>query len=163
MPTVDEQKALLQGGAFAGSVPVWVAKPAAGGAHTKRSSGSLIPETGFSFDSGSDEKINIVESSSRNETDDANVDSPLNRISSLCPGIESEVNQAILSTDIVERVKKFELLRSQCPSSPDIILWLGEDYISLNDFTAARRTINEVLSLDSSNKRAKELLNYMNR
>lgn len=84
--------------------------------------------------------------------------SPLERIEETCPGIESSVVEALQTTDVAQRIRKYSTLTSRCPHSWDLWLWLGKDYQSQGRMVEAGRCYERVLTLDYSNEVARALL-----
>ena len=87
----------------------------------------------------------------------AEPDSPLQRISKLCPSVESETTDALTTTDLRARIRKYESLTNRCPDSADLWLWLGKDYEKAELPVKAGRCFERVLVLDASNKEASDL------
>ena len=155
-PTLEEQQALSEQGAFGTGTPNWVARSTAG---SSRSSGGflsisapegVIPPTRVV---DSRDRLSIAKTRSEKKTL-----SPFEQLAEDCPGIESDVNDALTTMDVIERVSKYEMLISKCRDNEQLLLWLAEDYILLNDFSEGRRTVNKILTLNSDSQQARELL-----
>jgi hypothetical protein len=176
-PTIAEQKYLVEKGAFPGGVPEWLAAPGPGGSlgAGRALSGGLIPQT-FTGPAIENSKSapNVQQASSSGGTfqvpaaiapqekkpaeDDKAEKSPLGRIAKLCPSVESEVNEALITIDLLQRIRKYESLVVRCPSSADLWLWLGKDYEKNNQRVKAGRCFEKVLVLDPANQEAEKLL-----
>lgn len=81
----------------------------------------------------------------------------LAKIDQLCPGTEKRVNDALTTTDMAERIAKYEALTARCPESSDLWVWLGKDYESMKMFSDAGRCYQRAIGLDPSNAEAKSL------
>lgn len=176
-PTVEEQKYLLEKGAFPGGVPPWVTTPTGGGALGGGGlfSGGLIPQTftgttlsnsqtGVPAAGGAGSSANvfvaprIVAPPVKTVEHEPEKDSPLERIATLCPSIESEVSSALITTELRARIRKYESLTTRCPDSWDLWLWLGKDYEKNGEPVKAGRSFERVLVLNNANKEASDLL-----
>ncbi|MFN8392052.1 MAG: hypothetical protein U0136_17305 [Bdellovibrionota bacterium] len=175
-PTVAEQKYLVEKGAFPAGTPGWIATPLAGGALPGGGSysGGLIPQTFTgstphqnrsaaptaeeSRSSAGTFKIPTALAEKKEVEDDKDASSPLHRIAKLCPSVESEVNDALITVDLKQRIRKYESLTLRCPQSADLWLWLGKDYSKDGEDVKAGRSFEKVLVIDATNKEASDLL-----
>lgn len=85
-------------------------------------------------------------------------DGPLQRLERLCPNLEKEAVQALQISDLGQRIKAYERLAVQCPTSPDLWLWLGKDYDRGERMEKAQKCYQKVLALEPANAEAKQLL-----
>jgi len=170
VPSADEQAKLEEMGAFPGGSPQWITT----GVQSNKGAGGLIPTsykvpentTQESIETGFQEKRAAMtqtrEDLTYGDTDEPMMgdteDSPLARINSVCPGMENDVNEAITTTVRAERIRKYEVLARRCPSSWDLWLWLGRDYLRDNKLAAAGRSYERVLVLNPNQAEADEQL-----
>ena len=158
-PTLQEQQALAQRGAFGVSTPAWVARQARASSTLGRAASG-----GFLSISAPESKVrpNITDQEDRlaiaKKRPAKDVLSPLEKLTNDCKGLEAQITDALTTTDVIERVAKYEYLVSKCSSAEQLLIWLAEDYLTLRDFSAARRTINQILVLNSQSKEAQALL-----
>lgn len=163
-PTIAEQELLMQRGTFGTSSPAWLARSVRPAQIADGDTGGLLSlnTSGRTFSNASSEP---TEKSVMNplppEAPIENL-SPLEKISRLCPTLESEVNDAITSVDVIDRVQKYEVLSRRCDQSSDLLIWLTQDYVTLQDLTAARRTLDRVRVLDPNNPAVNELSEQIN-
>lgn len=178
-PTVAEQKELLKRGHFPERVPAWVSRPAQLGYDTARQSGGAFPEsfgvpgampgigpaTGLDRQAEDreerlkqikerDEKVKAMEG----EESEKKEDSPLGRIEAKCPNLESQVVDAITTTETSPRKRKLLSLTQRCPLSWDLWFWLAQAYEKEERYGDAENCLNQVLLLDKGNKEAEEFL-----
>jgi len=81
--------------------------------------------------------------------------SSLQRINTLCPGVEKETNAALTEVDRAKRIEQYQALAQKCPMSADVQLWLAGDYLKANRALDARTTYEHVLVLDPTNEEAR--------
>jgi len=177
VPTVKEQEELVKRGTFPTGVPAWMSKR---GAYRRfPSAGSGLIPVSFGTSAAVDvahPSVALAEarmeaeiSSLRKRVDsliadtDKQSESPLSRIAAICPGLEDVVNDAVTTIavendEIDRKIKKLSLLTRRCPTSWDLLLWLGKEYQRRGRIVDATRCFEQVLSLDSGNKEAALLL-----
>ncbi|OVE80199.1 hypothetical protein BVY02_01050 [bacterium J17] len=181
-PTVQEQKELVNRGSFPRGVPPWI-PPAAISGKPKRLSSGFISEsfsgpgnavparTGLSKESDSLQSDDDLEeerrTSASNTQEDVRIDlsgdtpkadDPLSRISGVCSGMETEVNDALLTVNVEQRIAKYKSLVNRCPASSDLWLWLGKEYKLQGRNVEAGRCFEKVLVIDNDNEEAESLL-----
>jgi hypothetical protein len=172
VPSATEQQKLIAEGAFPGGVPPWVSRAVTGGSGVKRSS-SFIPE---SFEVPSAVAVNNAadhgkitedlkstsqtnrEPSAEESTKDDNRVSPLDRINSLCPGIESQVTRAITTVEASERTRQLSSLVNRCPQSVDLWLWLAKAYADQNKIAEAKQALERSYGLDPQSQEIERAL-----
>ncbi len=173
-PSMAEQQYLIQKGSFPGGTPEWIASPSPGGSLGGGFSGGFIPQSfirrvpGQSESQVADARFAASPAGSavtpkaleqqQNSAAAESPNSPLARIASVCPSIESEVNDALLTTDLRQRIRKYESLTVRCPNSGDLWLWLGKDYSKDNQLVKDGRSFESSLIADASLTEAQELL-----
>lgn len=84
--------------------------------------------------------------------------SPLDRIESVCPGLEIEVTNALKTVKLSQRISKYDSLTTRCSSSSDLWFWLAQDYQAAGKLPEAIRSFEQVLVLDPKNQAAQALL-----
>ena len=171
-PNLAEQKYLMEKGAFPGGVPDWVATPT--GSNSGLSfSGGLIPQTFTQTPRANSGVPTAAESASSAGTfqtpdalkektpvaEPAAPNTPLHRIAKVCSTLEKEVNTALVTTDIRQRIRAYESLTARCPDSWDLWLWLGKDYAKTQQLVKAGRCFEKVLILNPTNEEAQDLAN----
>ena len=170
-PNLAEQKYLMERGAFPGGVPAWVATPT--GSSGLSLSGGLIPETFTQTPRATSGVPTATESGSSAGTfqtpealkektpvaEPAAPNTPLHRIGKVCSTLEKEVNTALVTTDIRQRIRAYESLTARCPDSWDLWLWLGKDYAKTQQLVKAGRCFEKVLILNPTNEEAQDLAN----
>ena len=173
-PSLEEQQALVQRGAFPSGTPGWLAAPT--GVSNPISAGGFIP-TGFSAPSSgtvaggasaaAERKTAELEYAAKQKAEAARQaelrgevkkDSPLARIETVCPGLESQVTDALTTTGLDERLQKYVRLTSRCSNSWDLWLWLGKDYQKKKQLVQASRCFEKSLIINAQNPEAEELL-----
>jgi hypothetical protein len=159
VPTKAEQAALVEMGAFPGGPPAWMS--AAVGPHQRDSSG-FIPEFFSPRGETAEQRARLsgivpAQSTAAKSASPAAVD-PLSRIAALCPDVERDVNEAITTIELNDRVNKYVLLTQRCSGSSDLWLWLGKDYLKQNRMAEAGRAFEKVLVIDNNSDEARELL-----
>lgn len=120
--------------------------------------GPLQPQLkpkGFATDATTPQGRTAVEKSVETKAAPA---SALDRITQGCPGVESQVTQALTTTEVDSRIQQYEALLSKCPRSSDLHVWLGKDYLNLGQNAKAGRLFEKALVLDNTNAEAKQLL-----
>lgn len=190
-PTLDEQRELVRRGAFPSGTPGWMASQTGLGTQGRAGFGGLIPQvfsTPAESTSGSSQLLATIEQQTaererrlqqeqldRQRADDRSTqalsatgvkdekDSPLNRINRACPGIESQVNEALTTIDIEQRIAKYVTLTNRCPHSFDLWLWLGKDYEKRNKLVQASRCYEKALVLNNQSEEASRLLEQSRR
>jgi hypothetical protein len=163
VPSVEEQQELVRRRTFPGGVPAWFAAGAGGNAQI--ASGGFMPamlsappaiqarteDVTYPVLVRADElKPQDVKTGAEQEL------SVLDRINRECPGNEKEINQALTNTNRSERISQYQTLTRKCPMSPDLLLWLADDYRKAGQFIDARTTYQQVLVLDPASEKAKE-------
>jgi len=98
-----------------------------------------------------DEKKELAE---QHDTADSIPYSPLARIHKLCPQVESRVNEALTTTEIRKQIPQYEVIISQCPNSPDLLVWLGNAYLQDSRFADAQQAYKQALSIDPNQQDA---------
>ncbi len=173
-PSLEEQQALVQRGAFPSGTPGWLAAPT--GVGNPISAGGFIP-TGFAPPSAGTVAGGASAASARKDAEleyaakqkaeaarqaqlrgEVKKDSPLSRIESVCPGLEREVTDALTTTALDERLQKYIKLTTRCSNSWDLWLWLGKDYQKKKQLVQASRCFEKSLILNAQNEEAEELL-----
>lgn len=172
VPTLEEQQVLQQSGAFPGGTPAWVARSGPETSSPRRWSG-IIPESFSAKPQGAGQPAPAEQERERKLSKDAEEkaavetekkeSSPLERIAESCGGMDSSVNDALTTTDVGERIRKFSFLTSRCPSSWDLWLWLGHDQYQAGKWTAAAQSFERVLALNPGNAEAQSLLERAHR
>jgi len=181
-PSVNEGQEFKRSGVFTDRVPAWVnqnrdedpqlevslgALPQkAGSSATLRQSRANVPTGGLAVQNELAEKLKerkeeFNRASQAEAVKTVDEGSPLGRIGSLCPGLESQVSDALTTTDAPARIRQYENLTRRCPDSADLWLWLGKDYQSVNRLAEASRCFERVLLIDSSNEVAQALLSVV--
>ena len=173
-PNLEEQQALVERGAFPSGTPGWLASPT--GVGNPISGGGFIPTVFAPPSAGSvsggataaaERKEAALELAAKQKADAARQsalrgevkkDSPIGRIESVCPGLESQVTEALTTTALDERLQKYLRLTTRCSNSSDLWLWLGKDYQKKKLLVQASRCFEKSLILDNQNKEAEELL-----
>lgn len=190
LPDTREGQSLARAGAFPDQFPTWVVPPddmetgTASNAGIMPRSYTATPAVKSSreaqpankagqpnFERTRMRQINAIERSEsataeKIEADTSAVnkadDSPLDRIEQTCPGTENSVSEALRTTDVNERIRKYNTLTKYCSNSSDIWFWLGKDYQSQGRYADAKRCFDKVLVLDPDNEAAKALLKIVN-
>lgn len=176
-PSMAEQQYLIQKGAFPGGVPEWVASPAPGGNFGGSFAGGFIPQSFVRRNPGQSEseianaqfassaagssvlpRALVTPAETKTKTDSEESKSPLHRIAAVCSSAEADVNDALLTTDLHQRIRKYESLTVRCPNSADLWLWLGKDYAKDGQPVKAGRCYERALIADASLKEAQDLL-----
>ena len=170
VPDPAEQGELVRGGYVAGNSAPWMSPNVSGG--SARSSFGVVPD---SFNnsigsSGPSIRAYVDEEEVRRESREAATEAeakvpapeadegPIGRIEKICPGLESQVSEAITTTDLPERIGKYEALSRQCGKSVDIWFWLGRDYYKAGRVVEAGRALDQALIIEPSNREAADLL-----
>ena len=172
-PSIEEQNYLVTKGAFPSGAPGWLAPSSAAALGGGQSVGGIIPQSTADAnrmrsavftaeEAGSNDATYKPVAAIANEKKAAAVEaepnSPLHRIVKSCPTIESEVSDALTTTDLRQRIGKWESLTVRCDGSSDLWVWLGKDYSKDKQFVKAGRCYERALIIDSSNKEAQTLL-----
>lgn len=161
VPSVDEQKKLVQDKTFVAGPPTWFVNSAAG----TGSSTGIIPSTTAPLASLEARTADVqypilvrsTEIAKSQETSPVvEAKSALDRIEDKCPGTEKEVNAALTNIDRNSKIKQYESLTKRCPMSADLQLLLSKEYLRANKHLAARTGFEQVLVLDPTNEEAKE-------
>ena len=176
-PSTNEGQLLAEKGVFTSSLPGWV-KPPDDMDAAKVNRGGLVPSN-YSSPSSVQSNTNTqpsvaIEKARTAEVAKVSADfeskrksvlknkekelSPLDRIESVCPGIEAEVTDALKTVEIDKRIQKYNSLTSRCSNSSDLWFWLGQDYQASSQFPEAIRAFEQVLVLDPKNQAAQALL-----
>lgn len=174
VPNPEEQAELVKGGYVPGSSAPWMS-PGAG--MSNASALGVIPDT-FDYSIGSKgpsiaayleaeeqlkEEGRFNEHRAKLETEKKPDSGPIGRIEADCPGIESKVSAAITSTELADRISKYEQLTRDCSRSVDLWYWLGQDYYKAGRSADAVRALNQALVIEPTNKAASDLLREVNR
>lgn len=176
-PSTNEGQLLARQGAFPSGLPGWVkTPPEMGPARVSRE--GLVPQTygaaqvvqtasgssaAAAVGSERDAQLSRQEAARKAQTeaepekDQAEV-SPLDRIEQVCPGMESQVSDALRIEGLDERIRSYENLTSRCSQSSDLWFWLGRDYQQAKRYPQAVRAFEQVLVLDPRNQAARALL-----
>lgn len=181
-PSVAEQQALAERGAFPRGVPAWSSGAVAAAGAVGRQAPGIIPTQyeRSSLPSSQDRpNINRAEVSRRaamtntssplteadalETSDNRESQSELGRIEALCPGLESDVTSALTTVNIDDRIRQYRRLTSRCPESYDLWLWLAKDFYSAGRIAEAEKAANRVLSLDAGNSSASALITNIRR
>jgi tetratricopeptide (TPR) repeat protein len=158
-PSIHEQQELIAKGAFPSGIPPWVAPAALNRQPGKRlafgivgdhSSSILLPQNQFEV-----QNIQSIENINENKKPL----SALDRIALICPTLERQTNDALITVKPEERIRKFEYLVRVCQRSEDLWLWLGESYLQQDELIQAKRCFERVLMLDNNNQAARTHLN----
>ena len=168
VPTPAEQAKLADDGAFPGGTPAWVSGAVAGpradaGAIPQQFAAPLAAQSAaLPYENEGEqivtEKLNAKASASTSAPEAEAADSPLGRITHACPSVEADVREALVTTELSERTKLYAGLVKRCPSSADLWLWLGKDYLAADDLDNAARAFEKALTFDHDNAEAKSLL-----
>ena len=169
VPTPAEQAKLADDGAFPGGTPAWVSAAVAGPSadagsipqHFKAPKATEAAQ--LSYENEGErivaEKVTAKPAAPTTNNSEAEAaDSPLNRITRSCPSVEADVRQALITPELDQRTKMYAGLVKRCPSSADLWLWLGKDYLAADDLDNATRSFEKVLTYDHDNAEAKSLL-----
>lgn len=164
-PTLQEQQALAEKGAFGTSTPAWVARQArASSGMAQSSSGGFLsisaPEARSATPTTEQKVQNRVARANTRAT--AESQTPMEKLTNDCQGLDSQINDALTTVDDIQRIGKYEQLVAKCSSSEQLLLWLAEDYLLLRDFAEARKTVNRILVINSGNQEAAELMRKIN-
>jgi len=161
VPTVSEQAELVRKGAFPGGTPPWIASAALGQTQGERLSSGLIPEFYSAPRPGPQSSTRARlrgDVSDKAPQEDAKELSPLERVEAACPDLENNrVNDALITTDSQVRRVKFELLTKQCQQSADLWYWLAKEQARDGDIAAAKRSLNQSLTLSPDLEVARQL------
>ena len=171
-PTPDEEQALMKRGAFPMGTPAWLNGPV--GARGAMQSGIIPQSVGLAQPVR--ERVEVVaaqeafnpstiKAEPTNVTPEKKADvstSPLNRINSVCPELEGEVNEALTTTDASVRATKYQSLAQRCGKSADLWNWYGQDSLKAGQTANAKRAFDQALVLDSQNADAKAGLDELN-
>lgn len=189
-PTLEEQRALAERGAFGSGTPAWMS--AAAGVRSGSGGGiggGLIPqvfsppgdsiagntqqqaalrksaEEALDEQREAQQKLRTADDRTTKATDTygsrsgaTEKESPLDRILAACPGIESQVNDALTTVDTDQRIAKYVQLTNRCSHSWDLWLWLGKDYQKKNRLVQASRCYEKALILNNQAEEAEQLL-----
>lgn len=164
-PTLQEQQALAEKGAFGTGTPAWVARQArASSGIGQSSSGGFLsitaPESRIAAPNIEEKVQNRIARANTRPTEESL--SPMEKLTNDCQGLDSQINEALTTVDDIERIEKYEKLVAQCSSSEQLLLWLAEDYLQLRDFAEARKTVNRILVINAENQEAVELMRKIN-
>lgn len=173
----NETSELIERGAFPSTVPSWVNQ--SGSLNPRSTSSGLIPSsfgvppavaasraTGNSVGDVSQQGVREILKRSQSiqaerEKADANKKvsgSALDKIAQSCPQIQNEVLEAIQIEDIDARIVEYKKLSRRCPSSPDLLVWLANDYKDIDKLGDAKLSVERALAVDPGNSEAVELL-----
>lgn len=180
VPSPVEEAKLLEMGTFVSQTPVWVSQ---GAALNTRSAGPMgggsfgfmpgtfsAPEQGglSSFrNQGDAQREDILKQAGREkELEDSpketsagqEKNSPLERISKICPKIESATSDVLTTLNRMQRINKLESLVRQCRQSQDLWYWLAREHYALKKYAEAERCLDHSLAVDSSFVEAQDLL-----
>lgn len=168
MPNVEEQRALIARRSLGDSNPEWLARPVVDPT-AKHISFGLIPQSFGSplapnpmeasmADREREQRLaRAREAKAQDKSKDEKKDSPLARIDTLCPGLEGDVNAALVTLEAEERAQRYKQLTERCPQSPDLWLWLAQDAFVIGEFDQARLAVTRTLALDPNNAEARAL------
>jgi len=179
--SVAEQQALITRGGFSGGAPAWSPRTVTGSAAgiPLRNSGG-IPERynppAVAYGSNADnnrfasqvqEKRGrlIAEQAAGVEEDQGIVvdrdksASPLDRIAKICPGIDTEAEEALVVENPSVRLSKYQELTRRCPLSEDLWTWQSREYLSAGNFAEAEKSARQALSINPDFKSAQSILN----
>lgn len=169
VPGVPEQKKLMEDKTFPAGAPPWIANRVDSVSNRQ---GGLIPQSYTPPMDVSGERPGVATAGPRGmETKEAQkragaetslAVSPLERISSFCPGTDDDVTSAMTTLDRTKRIEKYQSLTKTCPRSADLWLWLAVDYQKSEQFIPARRAYEQVLILDAHNDAARRGLAEVN-
>ena len=173
-PSTRESRELVAQGAFPGGAPRWI--PAVRGERSARRASGFVPES-YSSPRAESEKRGLSATRDLGFADDRQADtlarnaaaaevdaapsaslSPLERIAQVCAGLDSQVNAALTTTNMSERIEKYRSLVNRCPNSADLWFWLGRDYYRQNNLAQAGRCLEQALVLNSGNTEARNML-----
>lgn len=175
VPDGQEKEELVRRGAFPNGVPAWYGpqtridnKPVAqrdSGVATERlfvpqAAQNAHPRLDYvraNMNQFEEEAVEQQEAPKKTGPDLSGL-SPLERVEAVCPGMEDDVRQALLTEDRAVRVLKYESLSNRCQESTDIWLWLAKDYRQMGDYSRAESALNRLLELDPENSEAQSLL-----
>ena len=172
-PTVAEQQKLQEMGAFPSGPPPWVSTGArgatvgtwglggVGGGSYGSPTGAGGGRGGISRTLNKQESLQEIQQKRAAQVvkvDTPEQKSPLGRIEATCPNVERDVTAALTTEETEIRAAKYLALTIRCPSSWDLWLWLGKDYLKLNRNAEAGRAFEKVLNLNSGNAEATDLL-----
>lgn len=164
-PTLQEQQALAEKGAFGASTPAWVARQARSSSGVGQSSSggflSISAPEARSATPTTEQKIETRVARANTRPTEESL-SPMEKLTNECQGLDSQINEALTTVDDIERIGKYEQLVAKCSSSEQLLLWLAEDYLMLRDFAEARKTVNRILVINSGNQEAAELMRKIN-
>jgi len=166
-PSIPEQKKIMADGGYTSGAPPWASDTVLSGQPTKRSSLSLMPDSfssprasrtqTTSFEQRKIERQNQRQQSQKETAQDVNEDSPLHRISEICPSIEKDVTKALVTTDAHSRLQSLQSISKKCPESADLWYWQAKDHFQLGELSDANRCVNQALVLSASHKDSLEL------
>ena len=178
VPSVPEQQALQEMGAFPGGLPAWIASTPSS-AKPKILSG-IIPtkfaisrtqpkaeetapisarkEGEDSSRQGSSKQEPKVTVSTPSRVEDNSVGANIKRIEHSCPYFNNSFTESISSGDSEQRVIAYEQLAKKCETSAEIWLLLGKEYLVDGRLTQSEQAIQRAVGLDASNLDAVMLL-----
>lgn len=172
VPSSGDGQHLLERGVFGEKVPAWVNQtktetmhgtdsgivPSSYSVPSAIKTSRNVASTGIEQSKDTREEMEAAEDSTSDASSLAqNVDSPIDRIESECPGLESSVSDALRTESRSARIRKYESLTTRCPGSADLWFWLAKDYHESNQLVQAARSFERTLILDPQNEAAKAL------
>lgn len=170
-PSLSEEQELASRGALTGNSTDWVAAPLARGqmldsggynnfsggipdyrhgpAPLDKLSSGIVSEPAREVQAVKTAETPKVEEKSPSE------ESPLDRVERSCPGTETQVTDALKTTDRAARIKKYEALTRSCTTSSELWMWLGVDYERSEQIDEAKHAYEEAVLLSPRNDEAK--------
>ncbi|MCC6934059.1 MAG: tetratricopeptide repeat protein [Deltaproteobacteria bacterium] len=175
VPTISEQKALEEMGAFPGGAPSWVS---AFPANSKPKVLSGIIPNNFVQPSKQGElsPVGILTEGNLNDRQNATseisiertahtpslignkADSIISKIERVCSGIDGLLAQAVITEDTAERLSKYENLVKRCDKSSDLWFLLGKEYLVDGQLKKSEQALQRTIALDPNNLEAISLL-----
>ncbi len=160
-PTIQEQQALVARNSFPSGPPPWISSSALGSNPGARLSFGNLFGSQSSIGVHQDtiptptraERLVALQSQGQEQASTqptARLDSPLERISAVCPGTERQVNDAITTVEDGEQIDKLLSLTRACPNSSDLWQWLGEAYQRTNQSVSANRCFKRARELEQT-------------
>ncbi len=150
-------QAMIDNGAFPGRAPEWITN--------SRKIQAQNYDTNFGSPIGGARSTsrNVLDRRAEAEKKQKSVvevveKQPLDKIIEVCPSIEQELSKALITVEPNARIKKYESLTRRCPSSADLWIWLGNDYLAVGDYINANSCALKAFSIDARSKEASELM-----
>lgn len=168
VPDEREQQAMLSKGMFPRGAPAWfggiLVKQRQRKMQSPLKASGLIADS-FSLDDVGDpgganfireQRETLASASPKEELNDSGEkkDSPLNRIAAVCPGLEKNAGDAMITLDREERLSKYKMLTVRCPDSYDLWIWLAKDYFELGFYDKSSMALSRVLAINPGNSDA---------